>query len=168
MNQAGDHVSSDFCYLGEHEYTVDSQRRVAIPKGWRHGSDEGNRFFLLPGREKSLQLVPAPIFHELLAKLRRVSFADAQAAVALATIGGMAQEVTCDRQGRLALNPKLMAHAGIVDKALLIGAVTTIQIWEPQTWQARRMDSDAGLDVLQAIQERSDDLTEIIKKAVKS
>jgi MraZ protein len=156
----------DFCFLGEHEYTVDSQRRVALPKAWRRDDAARNRFFLLPGREKSLQLVPGEMFQELLLKLRKVSFADAKAAIALATIGSMAQEVTCDRQGRITMTPKLMDHAGITEKALLLGAVTTVQIWEPDAWEARKMSSEAGLDVLEAIQERPDDFTEILKNAV--
>jgi len=158
----------EYCFLGRYEYAVDSQRRLAFPKCWRRAGAEVNRFFLLPGRGKSLQLVPAPIFQELLIKLRKISFADAQAAIALATIGSMAQEVSCDKQGRVSLTPALMAHAGISRKALFIGAVTTMQIWDPSIWEANRMDSEVCLDVLQAIQERPDDFAEVFRNAVKS
>lgn len=168
MNSETSSNPVDFCYLGQHEYAVDAQRRVALPKCWRQEDADSNRFYLLPGRGKSLQLVPAEMFRELLTKLRKVSFADRQAAVALATIGSMAEEVCCDRQGRIALSPQLLVHAGIGGKALLIGAVTTIQIWDPTTWQANQMDSETCLDVLQAIQERHDDLTEILRSTTKS
>ena len=160
--------TGEFCFLGEYEYTVDAQRRIAIPKAWWNTAPNGNHFYLLPGRGQSLQLVPGPAFQELLQKLRRVSFADGQAAVALATIGSMAQEIRCDRQGRMSLSQKLMDHAGIVDKALMLGAVTTIQIWEPGRWQRQRMNSEAGLDALQAIQERPDDFSEALHRAVKT
>ena len=157
----------DFCFLGEHEYTVDSQRRVALPKVWRHADPSRNHFFLFSGRENSLQLVPSSIFYGLLDKLRKVSFADARAAIAMGTIGSLGQEVVCDRQGRFSLTPKLMAHAGIHGRALLVGAITTIQIWDPATWEERKMSSEASLDVLEAIQERpADNLTEILKNAV--
>jgi MraZ protein len=147
------------CYLGEFEYAVDAQRRLAIPGAWR-AADGG--FVLLPGREQSLQLVPAAMFQELLAKLRQVSFADAQAAVALATIGSMAVMCEPDKQGRISLTPKLMEHAGIRGAAVLLGAVTTIQIWEPARWEARRMNSQKGLDVLQALQEKPDALGAVL------
>jgi len=161
-------ATTEACFLGEFEYTLDAQRRLALPKAWRGTEPNNNRFFLLPGRDRSLQLVPAAVFQDMLQKLRRVSFADAQAAVALATIGSMAQELACDRQGRIALHPKLMTHAGITDKALLLGAVTTIQIWEPGAWQQKKIDSEAGLDVLQAIQERPDDVTQVLRQVVKN
>jgi len=161
-------IPADDCFLGEHEYAVDAQRRVALPSPWRRPEPGRNRFVLLPGRDKSLQLVPAPMFQELLQKLRKVSFADAKASIALATIGAMAQEVVCDRQGRFALSPKLLEYAGIRDKVVLLGAVTAIQIWEPNSWARRRIDSEAGLDALQALQERPDDITEALRRVVKS
>jgi MraZ protein len=102
------------------------------------------------------------MFQELLAKLRQVSFADAQAAVALATIGSMAVMCEPDKQGRISLTPKLMEHAGIRGAAVLLGAVTTIQIWEPARWEARRMNSQKGLDVLQALQEKPDALGAVL------
>ncbi len=150
-------VAAAGCYLGEAACAVDAQRRLAVPSVWRGGA-----FVLLPGREQSLQLVPEPVFRELLTKLRQVSFADAQAAVALATVGSMAVRCEPDKQGRISLTPKLMEHAGIRGQALLLGAVTTIQVWEPKRWEARRMDSQKGLDVLQALQERPDALGAVL------
>ncbi len=152
-------------FLGEYEFTVDGQRRLAIPKPWRQGGDGEMRFFLLPGREKSLQLVPGSVFQELLQKLRKVSFADAQAARAMASVGSMAQECVPDKQGRITLTVRLMDHAGIQDRALLLGAVTSIQIWNPETWHRQQMDSETGLDVLQELQEKPDNFEEILRKS---
>ncbi len=162
MENTADNSMPGAWYLGEFEFTVDNQRRVAIPRPWR-SNDEDERFFALPGREKSLQVVPGAMFQELLAKLRKVSFADAQAARAMATIGSMALECAPDKQGRITLSNKLMDHAGLSKRVLLIGAVTSIQIWDPATWQERQMDSETGLDVLQAVQERPDELTDILR-----
>lgn len=166
MTSSKENPGNDICFLGEREHAVDSQRRIALSRKWRGEDDSLNRFFILPGRSRSLQLVPASIFNELMQKLRKVSFADAQAAVALAGIGSMAQEVTCDKQGRISINAKLLEHAGITDSALLIGAVTTIQIWEPAAWNDQKMDSESGLDVIQAIQERPDDFADVIRRTV--
>ncbi len=153
-------------FLGEHEFTVDGQRRLAIPSPWRSENPEHNHFFLFPGREQSLQLVPAATFRELVGKLRKVSFADSRAAIALASIGSMAQECVCDRQGRVTMTAKLMEHARIDDRALLLGAVTTIQIWNPKLWRERQVDSETGLDVLQALQERPDEFSDIVSRTL--
>ncbi len=153
-------------YLGEHEYAVDKQRRVAIPSQWRREADGATRFFLFPGRDKSLQLVPAETFQAMIQKLRKVSFADARAATALASIGSMAVECICDKQGRISMTKKLMDHAGINDKALLLGALTTVQIWNPDNWASRQLDSETGLDVLQALQEKPDEITDVLSRTM--
>ena len=165
MIKASEQLGSWF--LGEFEYTVDKQRRVAIPSNWRGDDPDANRFFLLPGRDRSLQLVPADTFLELLNRLRKVSFADSQAAVALATIGSMAQECNCDKQGRISMTQKLMDHAGIESKALLVGAVATAQIWNPETWEQKKIDSETGLDVIQKIQEKGDELGDVLRNVLK-
>ena len=155
-------------FVGEHEYAVDPQRRVALPKGWRRGDADGPQFILFPGRDQSLQLVPAAAFHELFSKVQKVSFADAQSAIALATIGAMAQDVTLDKQGRMSMSAKLMAHAGIKDRVLLIGAMITIQVWNPDIWAGKRISSEAGLDALQEIQQRPDEITDVLRRAARS
>ncbi len=155
-------------FLGEHEYAVDKQRRVAIPSQWRGDSLEENRFFLFPGRDRSLQLVPSETFQAMIEKLRKVSFADARAATALATIGSMAAECVCDKQGRITMTKNLMDHAGIKGKALLLGALTTVQIWTPENWAKRKIDSETGLDVLQALQEKPDDVSDILNRTLGS
>jgi MraZ protein len=155
------------CYLAEFEYIVDAQRRLAIPSAWRAPDPAENRFVLLPGREQSLHLVPYALFQELVAKLRTVSFADAKAALALASIGSMAAVCQADRQGRIMLTAKLMSYAGITDRAVLVGAVTAIQVWRPEAWRERCMDSHQGLDVIQALQERPDDLMSVLQKVVR-
>lgn len=101
-------------------------------------------------------------------KLRKVSFADPKAAMAMASIGSTALECKCDKQGRITLSPKLAAHADITNKAVLVGAVTTVQIWQPELWEQNRMDSEASLNVLQEIQERPDDFTQILQSSVGS
>ena len=168
MNDSPENVILERCFLGEYEYAVDAQRRLALPKAWRCKDSTANSFVLLPGRGRSLQLVSAGTFQEMLRKFRNVPIGGSVTqAVGLATIGSMAQQVICDKQGRIPVAPKLMQHAGIASKAILVGAVTTIQIWEPAAWEAQKLDSEAALDVLQAIQERPDDFSEIVRKAVK-
>jgi MraZ protein len=145
------------CYLGRHEYRVDTQRRIALPKTWRPESSSENRYFLLKGRSKSLQLVPGPVFLPFLQKLLNVSFANREASRALASFGEGTEEVCCDKQGRITLTPNMLEHSGIESQAVLVGAVTTIQIWNPESWEANRMDNDAYMDVLAGLHQPSDE-----------
>ena len=154
---------ADIFFAGEFEHALDAQRRIAIPRPWRD-DDEGGRFFLLPGRHRTLQLVPYAYFHEqLLDKAKKVSFADADAALALARLGSLAQECRCDKQGRIPLPQRLMEYAGLSDNAILVGALTTVQIWEPDAWRRMQTSDEQALDVIQKIGERPDDLMAILK-----
>ena len=143
------------CYLGRHEYRVDTQRRIALPKTWRPDSTSENSYYLLKGRERSLQMVPAKVFLPFLQNLLSVSFANRDAYLALGSFGEGAEEVSCDRQGRITLSPNMMEYSGIDGPAVLTGAVTTIQIWNPANWEASRMESNAFMDVLASFDQRA-------------
>ncbi|MFW5803279.1 MAG: division/cell wall cluster transcriptional repressor MraZ [Verrucomicrobiota bacterium] len=162
MNNGDTKEHQERCFLGRHECSVDAQRRLAVPSSWR---GDGACFYLLPGRGHSIQMIPDWSFQSLVEKLRKVSFADGQAARALAQIGSIAQEVRCDKQGRITLSPDLVNYAGLKGRALLLGSVTFAQIYAPETWQDQQMSTDACLDVIQRIQEQPDDLTNILRTA---
>ncbi|MCF7790672.1 MAG: hypothetical protein K9L78_01895 [Victivallales bacterium] len=159
----------EILFVGEFVHAIDTQRRIAIPKDWRFKGGE-TRFYLLPGRHKSLQLMPQKAFKELADKLRKVSVADPKASVALAKLGASARECRCDKQGRIALSEKLLEYAGIkkenkVDAELvLVGAFNNIQIWSSDNWREQQMTDGEMLDVLQKIEEMPDDLNEILKR----
>ena len=141
-------------FTGECEHTLDTQRRVAIPTRWR-SKEGGDVFFMLPGRHGALQLIPEEVFADLLEKARKTSFADPSASLALARLGAMAQECRCDKQGRIPVPSRLLEYAKLDDSVVMVGALTTIQIWSPERWKEFRMADDAVLDEIQRIGEKS-------------
>ena len=40
---------------------------------------------------------------------------------------------TCDKQGRIMLNPSLISYAQLDKEALIIGMINKIEIWNPET-----------------------------------
>jgi MraZ protein len=149
--------------MGEYAHSLDSQRRVAIPTSWRK-KGEDNIFYLLPGRNGALQLIPEESFKELLEKARRVSFADPAASLALARLGAMAQECKCDRQGRIAIPQRLIDYAGLKDDSVvMVGALTAVQVWAPEKWDQYRAADESVLDEIQKITERSDSIMDVLK-----
>jgi division/cell wall cluster transcriptional repressor MraZ len=149
-------------FTGEYEHSLDAQRRIAIPTCWRRKGEE-NIFFLLPGRHGALQLIPQEGFNELLLKARKVSFADPAASLALARLGSMAQESKCDKQGRFQIPQKLIDFANLKESAVMVGALTSVQIWAPENWNKVRPADETVLDEIQKIGERADSLTDILK-----
>ena len=141
------------CFLGFFTHTIDSQRRLSIPKDWRKDADSNDLlFYLMPGRHKTIQVLPKDLFeNEILAKFKKVSFADVEKSQALALIGAKASKSTCDKQGRISLTQELLDHAGLKDQAVLIGGLTTIQIMTPEAWSQNNMGNDEMLDHIQQI-----------------
>ena len=165
MNKVDKSYGKDAVFLtftGEYEHALDSQRRISIPTCWRHkGAD--NVFFLLPGRHGALQAIPHIAFTELLQKARKVSFADPSASLALARLGAMAQECRCDKQGRIPVPQRLIEYAGLGDVVIMVGALTTIQIWSPAQWDKFRTADETVLDEIQKIGERSESIIDLLK-----
>lgn len=149
-------------FFGEFECTVDGQRRIALPSPWRRPDQRENSFVLFPGRFESLALVPADMVDDLVASLRKLSFANPNAFIPMANIGARAQVCKCDRQGRFAISQSLLTEAGIENKAILVGAVTFVQIWRPESWNEHRGSTGTGLDVVQTIQEGNSDLSSLL------
>jgi MraZ protein len=152
-------MEQELIFAGEYEHQLDSQRRVSIPSAWRH--DEGeSRFFLLPGRNHTLQLIPFESFRAFLEKARNMPFANADSSLALARLGSRSQDCRCDRQGRIQIPQRLLEGAALGTQLLLVGAITTIQIWNPEQWRKLRPDDeDSFFDEIQKIGESQGDLS---------
>jgi MraZ protein len=149
-------------FLGEFEYALDAQRRVAIPSNWR--KEKKTVFFLFLGRHNALHLIPFATFRETLMKFKKISFADPSASLAFARLGASGQECECDKQGRIQIPQKLIEQAGLKNQVVMIGSLTTIQIWSKENWNMfGKSDPNDNLDVIQKIGERPDDLKDILK-----
>ncbi|HJO94121.1 MAG TPA: hypothetical protein QF753_12020 [Victivallales bacterium] len=155
--------NSELLFAGEFVHAIDSQRRIAIPKDWRV-KDGLNRFYILPGRHKTLQLMTYSSFKRLAEKLKKVSIADPKASIALARLGARARECRCDKQGRIPVPEQLLEYAEIKKgneveaELVLVGAFNSIQIWSRANWDKQFMSDEEMLDVLQGIEELRDEI----------
>jgi MraZ protein len=159
-------LPEELLFLGEYEHSLDSQGRLAIPKTWRRKEEE-NRFILVPGRNKTLQLIPYESFKEnFLEKAKKVSLANAEGALALARFASKAQECKCDKQGRIQLGPGLLKYASLKSGVKLIGSIWYAQLWDIDRWIESQADEDEFFDELEKISEMPDDLTNVLKGAL--
>ena len=145
------------CFLGQFEHAIDKQRRIAIPREWR-GKDK-LVFYLLPGRDHSVQILPEKLFmEEVYEKARKVSFANRGKSQALANIGKFAHRCATDKQGRIALTPLLMEHAQLEESGLvqLTGSITKIELRKHTEDQSLMEGIEQFLDEMEAIQELGD------------
>lgn len=161
--------TDDIDFLGEFEYTLDPQRRLAVPSDWRSSKPGQEYYFVFPGRDRSLVLMSLFLFRKIRDEVRKVSFADRAAYRKLAYIARLGKKCVCDKQGRLSLSQALLDHAGLEPrgKVLLIGAFASAQIWSPAIWHAaEHWSTDDCLDVMQEIQEKPDEVGAVLRRAL--
>ena len=150
----------EITFTGEYVHTLDGQRRVAVPRQWRV---DGMKYYLLPGRDGVLQLIPDYYFKDFLNKVRKVSLTNAKIGRALALLGSRAQECSCDKQGRISMTQKLKDHASLDGELVMVGAFTHAQIWSKESWDKQSEDTDDVLDVLDGLFGGGDDFMDVLK-----
>lgn len=153
-------------YTGEHAYSVDSQRRIALPAAWR-GEDEDERaFMLVPHEQPCIHMIPRATFDKMAPRLEEELFRNPDALVTMGSLGGYSSEVIVDKQGRFALSSALMEHAQIKDRVLMVGTTFTIALWSPEVWAARRETPVQASRVIPAAAARPEPIGQALRSAM--
>ena len=136
MKQLGNSAKNAFpgLFLGEFEHTLDPQCRVSLPSDWRNRDGDTN-LVLIPARGAALLLLPVDTFLEFVERARKYAIANAKLQAAFAYLGSRARQCRCDKQGRIALDRKMLDEIGVKGQLKLIGAVTHIRLCAPESWQ---------------------------------
>jgi len=141
----GDKIKSAFpgLYLGEFEHALDPQCRVTLPSEWRN-KDGDTRLVMIPARDAALLLLPLDTFLEFVERARKYAIANARMQAAFAYLGSRARNCRCDKQGRIALDRRMLDDIGVAGQLKLIGAVTHIRICAPENWKAPNAEEMSG------------------------
>jgi len=120
-------------FKGQAQYAVDRKGRVAIPAKMRSSlrPEALSTFTMTRGFEPCIYVYPLDEWQKKEAQYAALNTYDRQARHLVRTILMWADEVTLDGQGRVTLTKPLIEYAGISDKALIIGAMERIEIWDP-------------------------------------
>ena len=126
-------------FTGRFERSVNKDGRVSIPSKMRETIGEEYDLdklylFLIPG--VTIGLFPAEEFK----KLTAAWFSDPEGAtlretMALQRRAGSAEECKVDGSGRIVISPLMRGEAGIRHEALMVGAATHVEIWDPQRYE---------------------------------
>lgn len=131
-------------FKGQAEYSVDSKGRVAIPAKMRSAlnPEAKNSFTITRGFEKCIFLYPLDQWITIEAEMSSLNAYNRNARNFVRSILMWADEVTLDAQGRIGIPKTLAEFAGVDDRAMIIGALDHIEIWNPEAFQ-RHMDEQA-------------------------
>ncbi|GIV58652.1 MAG: division/cell wall cluster transcriptional repressor MraZ [Bacteroidetes bacterium] len=125
-------------FKGQASYSVDSKGRVAIPAKMRSAlnPEAKNTFTLTRGFEKCIFLYPLDKWEQIEDEFEQLNLYQRESRDFVRMIMMWAEEVTLDGQGRVRIPESLMEYAGITDRALIIGALDHIEIWDPDLFDA--------------------------------
>jgi len=122
--------------IGRFPNTVDTKGRLNIPAEIRRELPGTATFVLVPGLDKCIFGFPEEEWEVIDRRLQNLSFSKTNDRLFQRFIYGEAVRRRCDDQGRIAVPPKLLEHAGITEKALVLGVSKRIEIWNPETYSA--------------------------------
>ncbi|MBM3805709.1 MAG: hypothetical protein FJW19_03565 [Actinobacteria bacterium] len=132
-------------FVGAHERQLDPKGRVALPAAFRPRFEP--TCYLALGRDKCVDVLTVDAFlsvaNEAMDKVRRGEM-DRKQQRALAS---NMVEVSVDAQGRINVDEKLRAYAGLElnSRVIVSGSFDRVEIWDPQR---HRRISDSGAQEL--------------------
>lgn len=116
-------------FWGEDRNSIDERGRVVLPTRWRPKLSDG--FFLCPGLDRCLFILPMERWTQIQQKLAEASIGNPEAE-RLQRHFGSGTEATLDRYGRVLITPELREKANLTGEVLLCGAFNRIEIWNPE------------------------------------
>ncbi len=131
-------------FIGEYHHSLDGKGRVVLPAKFRaelaaHGKAAG---FISKGQERCLYIQPEPDWRAMAAKVKALPLTDKRGRAFSRGFFGSSEAVSVDGQGRIMLPAGLREWAGLADKAVLVGLMDRIEVWNPETWSEISEESD--------------------------
>ena len=93
---------------------------------WRISGGD-NTYLALPNPSGYITVYPPKMIERLEEKVSEANLSDTEAQSLLMELFSKADSFGCDKQGRINLSDKLLTHAGIKGKAVLVGKFSTLR-----------------------------------------
>ena len=121
-------------FKGEYEHAVDEKGRVSFPSKLRKFLNPvaEDRFTIVRGLEECLYLYPEDEWHKVERKIKKINPFTKRGRAVVRNFLRTADDLSLDRQNRLALPAKLMEKVGITSKIVFIGSGERIELWSPE------------------------------------
>lgn len=138
-------------YAGEFRHNLDAKKRLTIPSKWRFNGDEDALYLALPDPSGCITVYPPEMVARFKEMLSQVSMGNRAGQRAITAIMSKAETCTIDKSGRINLNDRLFAHAGVDKTCVLVGTVNKFSIWDPERYEAYLAGSDDDGDVAEIL-----------------
>jgi len=142
-------------FRGRHEHTIDSKGRVSIPSGFRMEIQRrSEKPPILTNYLDHLALHPADQWEKTEQSLLDMPDLRPDVQNYRRFVVSGATECPIDNQGRILIPAFLRTHGGLKNKAMILGVLDRIEIWEPTRFAE---NNQLTLHRLPEIQESVDD-----------
>jgi MraZ protein len=102
----------------------------------KHREELGETFMVARSiRERCLQVYSSEEWERYIEPIKKMDRKDSE--MILRTLHRNAAQVTPDTQGRIVLPPSLLAHAGIVKGAVVVGCGSYSEIWSEEIYEEK-------------------------------
>ena len=136
-------------FLGTHQNRLDAKGRVSVPAPFRNllksqteTNGNGTQLVLRPSHQHScIEAWPPAEFDKLAQSLNTYDLFSQEHDDLATALYAEAFPVESDKEGRIMLPEVLVAHAGLKDSVVFMGAGRTFQIWEPSAAERRRNEA---------------------------
>jgi len=127
-------------FRGVTHINLDAKGRMAMPTRYRERLQErcGGQLVVTVDRDHCLLLYPLPEWEEIERKLVKLPSLNKQARRLQRLLIGHATEVQLDSNGRILLPGPLREFANMARPIVVIGQGNKFELWDEQTWNARR------------------------------
>ena len=124
-------------FIGEFRHSLDDKGRLTMPSAWRSkGEDTENYFLAVPsvegGSSAYVRVLSPKRIAQLEETISQIKTSDLEGNRMLVELMSMAHQFTCDKQGRINLNEKLVQHAQIKKGVVLVGIMSTFHIYSEE------------------------------------
>ena len=126
--------------VGQYDYAIDAKGRLNFPARFRDAM--GETFIVTRWLDHCLAAFPAEEFEKVAAKIEEKGLVKGRKVSRM--LYASAVEVTPDKQGRIQLTPRLLAHAGLEKDVTVVGMGRYAEIWNTAVWDERESAGEDG------------------------
>ena len=142
-------------FKGEYDHSIDSKGRVSFPARLRKYLPPQNQdsFTILKGLDRCLLLYPEEYWIGVEKRLSNIKEFRREDRIVLRNFLRSADDLTLDKNNRLAIPPKLMEWAEISNRVIFIGMGDSIELWAPDVLAKadQELDPDTYRDMFENV-----------------
>jgi len=126
-------------FMGTSNNSIDEKNRMIVPAKLR--AELGARCILTKGLDQCLYIYTTEDWDKQMEKIALLPDSDPKVRAFIRHFCANACECEFDKQGRIIIPQELKTYAGIEKDLVTMGAMTKIEIWSREVWNAPDNDS---------------------------